>query len=103
MRSQFDTSSSSEESINSDNSGHSSSNDEEADGNFADLPMRRQSRDDSELARIRDSLMNAQGAMGGANKSKTQMEKSKSNFLANEPTMKRISSAQSTISYKSEK
>ena len=41
MHSQFDTSSSSEESINSDNSGHSSGNDEEADENFADLPMRR--------------------------------------------------------------
>ena len=59
MHSQFDTSSSSEESINSDNSGHSSGDDEEANENFADLPMRRQSRDDSELSRIRDSLMNA--------------------------------------------
>ena len=40
--------------------------------------------------------MNAQGAMGGAKKDKSV------NMMA-QPAMKRISSAQSTISYKSEK
>lgn len=71
IHSQFDSSSSSEKSQeSSDVSSHSSvssgdGNNAEtaygvdampADDNFGDLPMRRQSRDDSELMAIRDSL-----------------------------------------------